>query len=230
MSAASSAEDVPVIAIDGPSGAGKGTAAAAIANQLGFHLLDSGAVYRVAALHALRCKANLDEEVSVIATLPQMNASFEPSGTDGVAVKLGDADVSADIRTEQAASAASRVAVMPQVRTILLAQQRSFRQAPGLVADGRDMGTVVFPNANLKVFLTASSEKRASRRAKQLKDKGITANIPDLVRDIGERDRRDASRQHSPLVAAGDAITIDSSELSVDEVVDRIVQAWTNQT
>jgi len=218
--------EIPVITIDGPSGAGKGTAAANLAERLGFHLLDSGAVYRVAALHALRHGANLDDESSVLETFSSLNASFKPLGLDGVAVLLGDEDVSNEIRTEQIGNAASKVAAMPQVRTDVLDEQRAFRQSPGLVADGRDMGTVVFPDAPLKIFLTASAEERAKRRAKQLKDKGITATIPDLVREIGERDDRDASRTHSPLVAASDAITIESSDLSIDEVVERIVQAW----
>jgi len=229
VSSSATAQCVPVICIDGPSGAGKGTAAAAVALRLGFHLLDSGAVYRVAALHALRLQVNLDDEAAVLASLADFDASFEPSGEQGVTVKLAGEDVSTAIRTESAATAASRVAAMPGVRTQLLEQQRAFRQPPGLVADGRDMGTVVFPDAQLKVFLTASPEERASRRAKQLKDKGITANIPDLVREIGERDRRDSSRQHSPLVPADDAITIESSQLPIDAVVDRIVQSWMHQ-
>lgn len=216
----------PVITIDGPSGAGKGTAAAALAEALSFHLLDSGAVYRVAALHAVRCEADLADEASVLAALPTMQAQFKPRGLDGVDVFLANENVSQEIRTEKAGNAASQVAVMPAVRSELLDEQRAFRQSPGLVADGRDMGTVVFPDAQLKVFLTASSEQRASRRAKQLKDKGITANIAGLVDEINERDQRDASRTHSPLVPAEDAIVIESSDLSADEVVARILEAW----
>ena len=220
----------PVITIDGPSGAGKGTAAAAIAKRLGFHLLDSGAVYRVAALHALRKMADLSDEQSVLAAITDMRATFVPQGLDGVSVTLNDEDVTLNIRTEKAGNTASQIAVMPLVRESLLDEQRAFRQSPGLVADGRDMGTVVFADAQLKVFLTASPEKRARRRAKQLKDKGITANIPDLVREIGERDERDASRSHSPLVPASDAVSIDSSALNADEVIDHIVQAWQTRT
>ena len=216
----------PVITIDGPSGAGKGTAAAAIAEKLGFHLLDSGAVYRVAALHAIRNMVDLSDEDSVLVSISTMRTSFEPNGLDGVEVKLNDENVTLNIRTEKAGNAASQIAVMPRVRQSLLDEQRAFRQSPGLVADGRDMGTVVFPDAQLKVFLTASPEERAIRRAKQLKDKGITANIADLAREIGERDDRDASRQHSPLIAASDALSIESSSLSIDEVVELIVQAW----
>ncbi len=217
---------VPVLTIDGPSGAGKGTAAAAIAQRLGFHLLDSGAVYRVAALHALRNQADLCDEASVLNTFSSMQATFEPNGLAGVAVKLAGVDVSTEIRTEQAGNAASQVAAMQRVRAELLDEQRAFRQMPGLVADGRDMGTVVFPDATLKVFLTASAQERAERRAKQLNDKGITANIADLIREIGERDERDASRVHSPLVPAEDALSIESSALSADEVVQQIADAW----
>ncbi len=219
-------EQHPVITIDGPSGAGKGTAAAALAEALSFHLLDSGAVYRVAALHAVRCKADLTDEASVLAALRTMHAQFKPRGLDGVDVFLSDENVSQEIRTEKAGNAASQVAVMPAVRSELLDEQRAFRQAPGLVADGRDMGTVVFPDAQLKVFLTASPEQRASRRAKQLKDKGITANIAGLVDEISERDQRDASRTHSPLIPAKDAIVIESSDLNADEVIARILEAW----
>jgi len=217
---------VPVLTIDGPSGAGKGTTAAAIAQRLGFHLLDSGAVYRVAALHAIRNQADLSNEASVLGTFASMQASFEPNGLAGVAVKLSGEDVSTEIRTEQAGNAASQVAAMPRVRAELLDEQRAFRQLPGLVADGRDMGTVVFPDATLKVFLTASAQERAERRAKQLNDKGIKANIANLIREIGERDERDASREHSPLVPATDAVSIESSHLSIDEVVQQIANAW----
>ena len=226
MSATPTSSVPPVVTIDGPSGAGKGTAAAAIAKRLGFHILDSGAVYRVAALHALRKMADLTDEQSVLATFADMRVSYEPKGLDGVAVTLNDEDVTLNIRTERAGNVASQIAVMPRVRESLLDEQRAFRQSPGLVADGRDMGTVVFPDASLKIFLTASPEKRAGRRAKQLKDKGITANIADLAREISERDNRDASREHSPLVPASDAVSIDSSGLSADEVEERIVKEW----
>lgn len=230
MSASAQTSAVPVITIDGPSGSGKGTAASAVAERLGFHLLDSGAVYRVAALHALRHKADLNDEQSVLTALANMRATFEPNGMDGVSVMLGEEDVSLAIRTEKAGNAASQIAVMRLVRESLLAEQRAFRQSPGLVADGRDMGTVVFPDALLKVFLTASPEERAMRRAKQLKGKGISSNIADLVREIGERDDRDVSRQHSPLAPANDALFIESSVLSIDEVVGRIVQTWFERT
>lgn len=217
-------ESIPVITIDGPSGAGKGTVAQNLAEQLGYHLLDSGAVYRAAALHALNCQAQIDDESSVMAALESMKASFQPH-PDGVKVDLNGRDVTQKLRLETTASAASKVAVMPAVRASLLDEQRSFRTAPGLVADGRDMGTVVFPDATLKVFLSASVEVRALRRAKQLKDKGIETTMPNLLQEIGARDERDSSREHSPLVAAHDALIIDSSDLSIRAVVARIVSA-----
>lgn len=213
-----------VIAIDGPSGAGKGTVAREVARTLGFHLLDSGAVYRAAALHAVRAGAHLDDEASVNRALDSLAVDFQP-GKDGVRVFLDGREVTDELRTETTAAAASRVAVMPSVRTRLLPQQRSFRVAPGLVADGRDMGTVVFPDATLKVFLTASAEERAKRRAKQLKEKGIDATMASLLENIAERDRRDSTRAHSPLVAASDALVIDSSSIGADAVVARIVRA-----
>lgn len=215
---------IPVITIDGPSGAGKGTVAQELAARLDFHLLDSGAVYRAAALHALRCGADIDSEAEVVGTLSTLQASFEPHA-DGVRVFLGSDEVTRELRSETTASAASKVAVMPAVRAAVLDDQRSFRVSPGLVADGRDMGTVVFPDATLKVFLSASVEVRALRRSKQLKDKGIDITMASLLQEIGARDERDSSREHSPLVAAHDALIIDSSDLSVSAVVDRILAA-----
>lgn len=217
-------ETIPVITIDGPSGAGKGTVAQNLADHLGYHLLDSGAVYRAAALHALNCQAQIEDEPSVMAALESMQASFQPH-PEGVKVNLNGRDVTQQLRLETTASAASKVAVMPAVRASLLDEQRSFRTSPGLVADGRDMGTVVFPDATLKVFLSASVEVRALRRAKQLKDKGIETTMPNLLQEIGARDERDSSREHSPLVAAHDALIIDSSDLSIRAVVARIVSA-----
>jgi len=221
---AKSAMTIPVIAVDGPSGAGKGTVAQRVATTLGFHLLDSGAVYRAAALHALQVDASLDDERAVLAALSSFDAQFSPTPA-GVKVHLNGVDVTADLRTEATATAASKVAVMPRVRTLLLPQQRSFRRAPGLVADGRDMGTVVFPDATVKVFLTASVEERASRRAKQLKEKGIKTTMARLLQDIAERDERDSTRTHSPLIAADDALVIDSSSLTVEKVVQQIAAA-----
>lgn len=213
---------IPVITIDGPSGAGKGTVAQCVANQLGFHLLDSGAVYRAAGLTALEHGADLDDESAVLAVVDALQAQFTPS-TTGVRVVIQGVDRTADLRTQAVAEAASRVAVMASVRRSLLDEQRSFRQRPGLVADGRDMGSVVFPDAQLKVFLTASVEERARRRAKQLKDQGIATTMARLLQEIEERDRRDSTRQHAPLVAPQDALVIDSSDRSIDSVVDGIL-------
>ena len=214
-------DTVPVITIDGPSGAGKGTISQGLANQLGFHLLDSGAVYRAAAIHALNCDANLENEASVMAAMESLKATFQPD-RDGVKAFLEGQDITRQLRLETTASAASKVAVMPMVRASLLDEQRSFRRLPGLIADGRDMGTVVFPDATLKVFLSASVEVRAVRRAKQLKDKGIETTMANLLQEIGARDERDSSREHSPLVAAHDALIIDSSDLSISAVVEKI--------
>jgi len=215
---------VPVITIDGPSGAGKGTVAQLLAEKLGYHLLDSGAVYRAAGLHASNCGADLDSEASVMNSLNSLEARFSPS-PDGVKVTLSGVDVTREIRSEATAAAASKVAVMPQVRASLLDEQRSFRILPGLVADGRDMGTVVFPDADLKVFLSASTEVRAQRRATQLKEKGMQVNMESLIQDIAARDERDSSREHCPLVACADSLIIDSSDMPVSRVIDQILSA-----
>ena len=218
-------DSVPVITIDGPSGAGKGTVAQILAQRLGYHLLDSGAVYRAAGLHALQSGADLSDEASVMNSLSSMNARFTPHPA-GVQVNLAGRDITNELRSEKTAAAASKVAVMPGVRASLLDEQRSFRVSPGLVADGRDMGTAVFPDADLKVFLSASAEVRADRRAKQLKEKGMQVNIASLIKEIAARDERDSSRKHSPLVAAADALVIDSSTMSVASVVEQILAAF----
>jgi CMP/dCMP kinase len=213
---------VPVIAIDGPGGSGKGTISRGVANRLGWHLLDSGALYRVVALAAERAGVPFDQVERLAAIASGLDIEF---GTVGSAERifLGGQDVTADLRTERAGEAASRVAAIPEVRRALLERQRSFARPPGLVADGRDMGTVVFPSAALKVFLTATPDERARRRHKQLKEKGIDVSLRDLSRDIAERDLRDASRATAPLRPAVDARVLDSTSLSPDEVVARIL-------
>ncbi|MEE9332708.1 MAG: (d)CMP kinase [Granulosicoccaceae bacterium] len=215
---------IPVVTIDGPSGAGKGAVALKLARKLGYHLLDSGAIYRAAAVHALNCQANLQDQNAVLATFESFAPRFEPGNLDiGVQVWLNEQNITNDLRTENTASAASMIASLPAVRQALLASQRDFQRPPGLVADGRDMGTVVFPNAQLKVFLTASAQERAQRRSKQLKEQGITTTMQRLTQEIRERDTRDSTRSHAPLVAADDAITIDSSALSIEQVVSTIL-------
>ncbi len=210
---------VPVIAIDGPSASGKGTIAKRVATALGFHYLESGALYRLVALIALR--QQLEQERSIAAAAAGMDVYFQ-----GDEIFLEDQEVSLHIRHEDVGKRASEVARMPEVRKALLERQRAFRQPPGLVADGRDMATVVFPDAELKIFLTASPEVRAQRRYKQLIEKGIAANLAALSRDLAERDARDANRAVAPLVPAPDSQVLDSSALSVEAVADRILESW----
>lgn len=211
----------PVIAIDGPAASGKGTVAERVARALGFAYLDSGALYRLVALAAERAGVSPDAAAEVAALAAGLPASFR----DGQAFLSGEA-VGDAIRAGAISSAASRVAAHPAVREALLARQRAFRQAPGLVAEGRDMGTVVFPDAGLKVFLTASAAVRAQRRYKQLMDKGLSANIDTLLREIRERDARDSTRAAAPLKPAADAVTLDTSRLDVEEVVERVLTLW----
>jgi cytidylate kinase len=216
--------DVPVLAIDGPSGSGKGTISRTLAVRLGWHLLDSGALYRLVGAAAQRAGVRLDDDERVAAVAAAMEVRF--GGTPKAeAVFLAGQDVTGEIRSETAGEAASRVAALPAVRTALLARQRAFARPPGLVADGRDMGTVVFPAADLKVFLTASPEERAIRRHKQLKEKGIDVSLPDLSWDIARRDERDANRPVAPLRPAADARVIDSTSLTPEEVIARIL-SW----
>ena len=211
--------NVPVFTIDGPGGAGKGTVSGLLARELGWHYLDSGALYRLLALVALRRGVAVDDEEALVSLAGDMDIVFEPEGV----VRLDGEDVSSAIRQEEVGNAASHVAASDAVRQALLQKQRDFRRAPGLVADGRDMGTVVFPDAGNKVFLTASAEERARRRYKQLMDKGIDVNLAGLLTDIRERDERDSNRAVSPLRPAADAVQIDTTSLSIDQVVQKLL-------
>ncbi|WP_197905448.1 (d)CMP kinase [Thiosulfatimonas sediminis] len=202
-----------VITIDGPSGVGKGTLAQWLAEQAGFHFLDSGAIYRSLAYGVMRDKLALDDINAITALAKQLPVEFKAG-----AIIYAGVDITSIVRTEEVASVASQVAPIAAVRAALLARQQAFAQAPGLIADGRDMGTVVFPDADLKLFLTASAEIRAERRVKQLKKQGNDANINQIIQDIKARDQRDASRETAPLKPADDAITIDTSDLDINQV------------
>lgn len=210
-----------VITIDGPSGTGKGSVAKSVADRLGFRLLDSGALYRVLGIAVLRHGVGLDNHAEVARLARDLDIEFGRSGPDSV--WLDGEDVSLDIRTEQGSYMASRVGAIPQARAGLLERQLAFRQLPGLVADGRDMGTVVFPGAQVKIFLTATAEERARRRYKQLIGKGIDAILRDLLRDLKERDERDSERAISPLKPAEDATVLDTTKLSLAEVIEQVM-------
>jgi len=215
---------IPVIAIDGPSASGKGTVAARVAQALGFDYLDSGALYRVTAYAAGQRGVSLEDEVALARLAHDLSLRFEAGEVflDGIAV--GDA-----IRTEEAGRTASKIAALPALRAALLDLQRGFRKAPGLVTDGRDMGSVVFPDATVKVFLTASPEERAQRRYKQLIEKGFDANLAALVQDLKERDARDAGRQAAPLKQGADAHLLDTTGVTIQEAVDRVLN-WYRQS
>lgn len=225
MKAREAAPEVPVLTVDGPSGSGKGTVSRLVAARLGWHFLDSGALYRVLGLAAREREVALDDEEALARLALALDLRFS-GGADGEEpqVWLGGREVSLALRTEGAGADASRVAALPLVREALLERQRAFRQPPGLVADGRDMGTVVFPDARAKVFLEASPEERASRRYKQLKRKGLHASLPELLREVAERDARDRGRSVSPLRAADDAVMVDTTTMSVDAVVARVLE------
>jgi len=218
---ATPSEGVPVIAIDGPAASGKGTVAARVARALGFHLLDSGALYRLVALKAIGEGAALDDAGRAGGLARALDIRVEPER-----VFLDGVDVTRAIRDEAVSEGASQVAVHREVRSALLDRQRAFRRPPGLVADGRDMGTIVFPDARTKVFVTATPEARAKRRRLQLAGRGVTADEASLLADIVERDRRDASRTVAPLEPAVDAAVLDTTDLSIDETVARVLERY----
>lgn len=211
-----------VITIDGPSGAGKGTICKLVAQETGFALLDSGAIYRLTALACLNKEIDVDNEAAVKDIAEGLNIKFEIT-PEGVVTLLDNADVSKDIRNENVGMTASKVAAYPSVRAALLQRQRDFDQPPGLVADGRDMGTVVFPDAEVKVFLTASAEERAKRRVKQLEEAGQPANYESILKDIEARDHADSTRASAPLKPADDATVLDSTALSIDDVLQHVM-------
>ena len=214
-----------VIAIDGPSASGKGTVAALVAQALGFHYLDSGAIYRVAAYAAQQAGVALDDVPGLVALARGIEFGF-----DGVEVYLDGGAVGDVIRSEEAGRAASRIAALPALRAALLERQRGFRKLPGLVTDGRDMGSVVFPDATVKIFLTASAEERARRRYKQLIEKGFDANLAALLKDLKERDARDAARSAAPLQQSADAALLDTTGLSIQQAVEQVLQWYRSAT
>ena len=216
-------QSVPVIAVDGPSGVGKGTLCQALANHFKWHLLDSGAIYRVLALSALKQNIALDDEQKLSQLALNLPLTFDTTGIE-VKVLLNNIDVSKDIRTELTGGAASKVAAINSVRTALLQRQRDFRQAPGLIADGRDMGTVVFKDAPVKIFLDASAESRAERRMKQLQDKQNHVKFAEILQEITARDERDRNRTVAPLKPADDALIIDTTSLSIQDVFNQSIK------
>jgi len=212
-------QTIPVIAIDGPSASGKGTVAALVARELGFHYLDSGAIYRVTAYAAQQGGVALEDELGLVELAHKIALRF-----DGVEVYLNVAAIGDVIRSEEAGRAASQIAALPALRAALLERQRAFRQAPGLVTDGRDMGSVVFPDATVKIFLTASAEERAQRRYKQLIEKDFDASLAALLQDLRERDARDAARSSAPLRQSADAALLDTTNLTIAQAVARVLQ------
>ncbi|QYJ84273.1 (d)CMP kinase [Shewanella aegiceratis] len=210
----------PIVTIDGPSGAGKGTISQILASRLGWKLLDSGAIYRVLALAAIHHNVELDNEASLALLAAHLDVQFITANGNGIKVVLEGEDVSHAIRSQECSNAASKVAAFPRVREALLRRQRAFAETPGLIADGRDMGTVVFPTTPAKLYLTASAEERAQRRYNQLQDKGFDVNIDRLLAEVVERDERDMNRPVAPLVPAEDALVIDTTGIGIDEVVE----------
>lgn len=215
--------DTPtVITVDGPSGSGKGTLSQLLAKKIGYHLLDSGALYRLVALATLKQRIDIQDQQAVEKVAAQLDVHFDTAG-DQTRVLLSNEDVTNAIRSETISKSASVVAAYPGVRAALLKRQRDFRQLPGLVADGRDMGTTVFPDADLKIFLTASAEARAQRRYRQLSEKGETVDLDGLIKDIQERDERDSNRTVSPLKPAPDAVLLDSTQMTIQEVLEAML-------
>ena len=225
MSVSNSPMNASIITIDGPTASGKGTVAQIVAEKLHFHYLDSGALYRLTALSVMRSGINPDDIDQIASIAGNLPCRFEKKR-----IFLGSEDVTEAIRTEEVGNTASVIAAFPKVRQALIDRQTGFKKAPGLVADGRDMGTIIFPKADLKIFLTASVDVRAERRYKQLLEKGIPANIDSLRNDLIERDRRDSCRKEAPLVPAEDAITLDTSSLDIDETVKRVLSLFARKS
>lgn len=209
---------IPVITLDGPSASGKGTIARRVSQALGFHYLDSGALYRLVALEAMQRGIDIEQEQQIADIASHLNVVF-----DDASILLNQKDVGAEIRTEACGEYASKIAALPVLRTTLLERQRAFREPPGLVTDGRDMGSVIFPDASVKIFLTATVEERAQRRYKQLMEKGVSASIDNLLLSLIERDKRDSQRAASPLIQCDDAHVLDTTGLSIDQVVGRVL-------
>ncbi|NLJ51428.1 MAG: (d)CMP kinase [Alcaligenaceae bacterium] len=216
--------NIPVITIDGPSASGKGTVATLLARELGWYALDSGALYRLTALDCMKKKVDLESEEQVSAVASGLSVKFLPEG-----IFLHGEDVTESIESEQVGAIASKIAVYPQLRATLLQSQRNCRRAPGLVADGRDMGTMVFPDADLKIYLVADVRKRAERRYKQLMGKGFSVKLNSLVADLGARDQRDMEREFAPLKPADDAIIVDSSDLDIEETLAIVLEHWASR-
>jgi len=215
--------DIPLITVDGPGGSGKGTLSRLLATRLGWYWLDSGAIYRLLALAALKSNTALDDPAALSQLAKKLDIHFQEGADGEPVIILGAEDVTSQLRSESCGKTASTIATLGEVRTALLERQQAFLQLPGLVADGRDMGTIVFPFAKLKVFLTASLEKRAQRRHKQLKDQGFEISIDALFREIAARDERDSNRKVAPLRPADDAIVVDCSSISIEEMLDQVL-------
>ncbi len=229
MSVEPRAECIPILTIDGPSGSGKGTISRAVAQRLGWHYLDSGALYRAIGVAAGWADADVSDHAALMRLAFGTRIEFQTHGEGEPRVIVDGIDATDELRTETAGAAASAIAAIPEVRAALFEKQRAFLQLPGLVADGRDMGTVIFPEALYKVFLTASAVERAERRYKQLKDKGLEVRMADLLREIQARDARDAERAVAPLKPAPDAITMDTTAVSIDTVVNRVLALLPNR-